>query len=236
MGVNDLSQVQAVVGNNVTVKPAYGLKALLHLAIQEAGEEKLSIAKWLVERAKCYVQQDVLEEAVSNTYYSALERAIIHRQSGILKVLLADIPECIYRGKNARDGITLLDLAAYVGFPPCMQLLVEKTGTDITEQDEDHGIPLHYAAVQGNIECMLYLIEQLKCMGREDLLNATGGEFGFTPLHCLVHSKELKEDGVNLRRVIAALQESKDIRDCKGRTPKDLALSIHGCKISPDLL
>ena len=130
----------------------------------------------------------------------------------------------------------MLDLAAYVGFTPCMQLLVEKTGTDIAEQDEDHGTPLHYAAVQGNIECVLYLIEQLKYMGREDLVNATGGEFGFTPLHCLVHGKELEENGVNLRRVIAELHKSKDIRDCKGRTPKDLALSMQACKISTDLL
>lgn len=69
---NDLAQVQAIVGNNVVVKPVYGLKALLHLAIQEAGEEKLSIANWLVERAKYYVQQDILEETVSNIYITVL--------------------------------------------------------------------------------------------------------------------------------------------------------------------
>ena len=231
-----LSQVQAIIGDHLTRKPVYQPKFLLHLALREAGEEKIIIiAQYIVRQAKCAMKR-LPEHDLIDLYRHSLETAIVFEAPEILKVLLEGLPQHIYQKPDEEDGSTLLHFAACVGAIPCVKLLVEEKQLSVIVKDKEGGLPLHYAATKGNVECMLYLIEQMQGIGRQDLLDATGGKFGFTPLHCLVYSEEIEEDEANLERVVSALESNKSLKDCRERTPRDLALSMSEVAIDIDLL
>ena len=232
---NSLPQVQAIVSDDPILKPVYEPKFLLHLALREAGEEKIAIAQYIVRQAKCAMKK-LPERDLVNLYRHSLEMAIVLEAPEVLKVLLEEVPEHIYQEPDKEDGSTLLHFAACAGATSCVQLLVEEKHLSVIAKDHEGGLPLHYAATKGNVECMLYLIERMKCIGRQDLLNATGGKFGFTALHCLVHSEEVEDDEANLERVVSALRGNKSLKDYRQRTPRDLALSMSEVVVDIDLL
>ncbi|MEO1218997.1 MAG: ankyrin repeat domain-containing protein [Bacteroidota bacterium] len=182
------------------------------------------------------VERQSLTQVAGNLPRHSLEMAIVLEVPEVLKVLLEEVPEHMYQEPDEEDGSTLLHFAACAGATSCVQLLVEEKHLSVVAQDHEGGLPLHYAATKGNVECMLYLIEQMQSIGRQDLLNATGGKFGFTPLHCLVASEEVEDDEANLERVVSVLASNKSLKDCRERTPRDLVRSMSEVAIDPDLL
>ena len=61
-----------------------------------------------------------------------------------------------------------------------------KKGSSVSETNTSKQTPLHIAAIEGQLQILLYLIEKKKCD-----VNAKDRD-GWTPLHCACHSGHLE--------------------------------------------
>ncbi|MEM7382722.1 MAG: ankyrin repeat domain-containing protein [Bacteroidota bacterium] len=195
---------------------------LLHLAVQRGS---LSFVKALMR----YIDTDLgnyvyLQNCAG---WNSLQVAVHTWELDLLKYLITK------KGgiDNERDR-ELLDTAAIVGDLECVTYLVEECGLDVGQIDDEGGTPLHYAASEGNLSCMLYLIDKIKAKGMPELLKHQGGRFNNSPLHCLMASKEREDDPEKFCQVVEALKGNKPLRNSNQKTPLDLALNKPSIEIS----
>jgi ankyrin repeat protein len=91
-----------------------------------------------------------------------LSLACIHGKDNALEYLLENVHSTLNLNSATIDGMTLLMLACYYGQYACVHLLLHRKVDVKLVNQIDGRTSLHYAALNGQSECILTLLQELQ--------------------------------------------------------------------------
>ncbi|KAK1626398.1 hypothetical protein QYE76_000713 [Lolium multiflorum] len=116
---------------------------------------------------------DIALKAALDGNLSLLKRSLSPSLSGYLCEMASMVD---LRGAKEAGGNTALHLAALKGYLESCRFLVEESGIDVNSVSKTGATPMSYAALEGNVQVMRYLLDR----GGDP---AMPDERGSTPLH-----------------------------------------------------
>ena len=184
-------------GCNRNAKRHHGVTPL-HLAVAEG---HLPIVECLTIELKC----DIMQKDADGT--TPAHVAVI---LGHIEILKFFVEGCMYEVKSDsnNNGEALIHSASFHGHTSIVKYLIEELECDPMSRDRKGNTPLHFAAVSGHNDVLIYFHEQ----GCEMMCRNTLQE---TPVHLAVNSGHLE----TLQFLLMELDCDQKAKGLKDRTP-----------------
>ena len=203
-GFANLIRPLVAAGADPTMRDRFGLSPL-DLALDYKNENVVAALLHL----------DIQSEAIGKAAGSAMEHAVLHGQTEIVKLLIqGGLPV----NRPTPEGSTYLSDAALKGKKEVVQLLLAH-GANVNAENETGGTPLHDAALGGNPEVVRLLLD------RGASIDARDKESNATPL---MMAASLGRSGAVA--ILLHFGANASLRDRFGRTALDRARQVNDPK------